>query len=83
VTAVVVAGIAVRFVLPLLIIVIFGVGYGPATFGEVAQATLATLGVSFVLVFAIVIPLRKWWNLAFDEEPRELDEFCPKPDEKQ
>ena len=77
--AVVVAGIVGRFLLSLLVIFLFGVGYSGSDLGDVARATLATLGVAFVLEFAIVIPLCKLWNLAIDEEPRSREDFCPTP----
>lgn len=76
--AVVLVGVVGRFILPLLVIVLFGVGYSGSDLGHVVVAAGCMLAVSFVLEFGIVLPLSKRWNLAIDEDPRPREDFCPK-----
>lgn len=76
-TAVVVAGVVVRFVLPLGIIVLFTVVDSDSDLGDVALATLLTLGVAAVVELAVVIPLSRLWNLSIDEGPGLLASVYP------
>lgn len=79
--ALVIVGIVARFVLPLLVIMLFSVGFGPDP-GDVALVVLAMLGVSFVLEFAIVIPLCRLWNLDIDGETEPGSTPCPTASEQ-
>lgn len=76
--AVVIAGVIARFILPLLVLVLFGIGSSASGLGGVVVAAGCTLGTAFVLGFAVVLPLSKAWNLAIDEDPRSRDDFCPR-----
>ena len=76
--AVVIAGVIARFILPLLVVVLFGIGSSASGLGGVVVAVGCTLGTAFVLEFAVVLPLSKAWNLAIDEDPRSRDDFCPR-----
>ena len=75
---VVVGGVVARFVVPLAVIVLFGVGHSGPDLWYATVAAGCTLAVAFVLEFGIVLPLSKLWNLAIDEDPRPRDDFCPK-----
>lgn len=75
---VVLIGVVGRFILPLLVIVLFGVGDSGSDLGDVVVAAGCMLAVSFVLELGIVLPLSKRWNLAIDEDPRPREDFCPK-----
>lgn len=76
-TAVVVAGVVVRFVLPLGVIVLFTVVDSDSDLGDVALATLLTLGVAAVVELGVVIPLSRLWNLSIDEGPGLLASVYP------
>lgn len=78
IVGVVAVGIFVNFLLSLLVILAFVIGYDPS-FGDVTITVGATLGVSFVLEFGVVLPLARLWNLDPDAEPESLDQFCPTP----
>lgn len=62
VVGVVVMGLVLNFLLSLLVVLAFVIGYGPS-FGDVAITVGAMLGVSFVLEFGVVLPLARRWNL--------------------
>jgi hypothetical protein len=79
VTTVVVLGIVARFVLALLVIVLFAAAHSGSELGDVASAVLAMLGVSFVVEVGVVIPLSRVWDLSIDEEPPDRGDFCPVP----
>lgn len=67
---VVIIGLISSFLLALLVIVLFGLGYSDVSdAGDVTRAVLAMLAVSAVVEFALVIPLSKRWNLDFEAEP--------------
>lgn len=72
VVGVVVVGLVRNFLLSLLVILAFVIGYGPS-FGDVAITVGAMLGVSFVLEFGVVLPVARRWNLDPDAEPGSLD----------
>lgn len=78
IVGVVVVGIAINFLLSLLVIVAFVIGYGPS-FGDVTITVGAMLGVSFVLEFGVVFPLAHLWNLDPEADSESLDQFCPTP----
>lgn len=78
-TAVVVAGVVVRFMLPLGIIVLFTVVDSDSDLGDVALATLLTLAVAAVVELGVVIPLSRLWNLSIDEGPGLLASVYPVP----
>lgn len=78
VVGVVVVGIVMNFLLSLLVILAFVIGYGPS-FADVAITVGAMLGVSLVLEFGVVFPLAKLWNLDPEADSETLDQFCPAP----
>lgn len=78
---VIVFGVVARFLLPLMVILLFAVAASGSDVGDVARATLAMLGMCALVEFAIVIPLCKRWNLDFDADPRPRSDFCAGPSE--
>jgi hypothetical protein len=76
-TTVVVAGVVVRFMLPLGIIVLFTLVDSDSDLGDVALATLLTLAVAAVVELGVVIPLSRLWNLSNDEGPGLLASVYP------
>lgn len=82
VTSLVVIGVLVSFILPMLIIVGFGVADQWSDLGTLGTATLWTLGVAMVLEIGLVIPLSKLWGLSLDAGPADRDDFCPSPGDK-
>lgn len=74
-----VVGFVGSFFIPLLVIVLFCIGYSSFDVSDVAAATLAMAGVSAVVEFAVVMPLCKLWNLDPEAGPRPRKDFCPRP----
>ncbi|MBD8608515.1 hypothetical protein IFT73_16795 [Aeromicrobium sp. CFBP 8757] len=75
--AVVVAGVVVRFTLALAIIVLFAVVDSDSDLGDVALATVVTLGAAAVVELVVVIPLSRLWDLSTDEGPGLLASIYP------
>jgi hypothetical protein len=81
-TAVVVAGVVVRFAMPLAVIVLFVVVDSESDLGDAAFATLAMLGAAAVVELVVVIPLSRLWDLSIDEPPGLLASLYPvRPDQ--
>ncbi len=77
VVTVVVAGTLVALLLPLMIILTFGVFAGGGDMEGVAPAAFATLGVALVIEAALVLPLSRLWRLSMDDEGPDRGELCP------
>ncbi len=75
--AVVAIGVVVRFTLALAIIVLFTVVDSDSDLGDVALATLLTLGAAAVVELAVVLPLSRLWDLSIDEGPGLLASVYP------
>ncbi len=75
--AVVVISVVVRFTLALAIIVLFSVVDSDSDLGDVALATLLTLGAAAVVELAVVLPLSRLWDLSVDEGPGLLASVYP------
>jgi hypothetical protein len=81
--AVVVVGLVSSFLLALVVIVGFGVGYSDVSdVGDIASAALAMLAVAAIVEFGVVMPLCKRWNLDFDAQPEPRSTYCPTPTER-
>jgi hypothetical protein len=80
---VVIAGLLASFFLALLVIVGFGFGYSETSSArDVLYASLAMLGFSAAVEFAVVLPLCKLWNLDATADPAPMDTYCPTPTEQ-
>ncbi|MCL8249816.1 hypothetical protein AERO_00330 [Aeromicrobium fastidiosum] len=76
-TAVVVVGVVVRFTLALAVIVLFAVADSDSDLGDVALATVLTLGAAAVVELVVVAPLSRLWDLSTDEGPGLLASIYP------
>lgn len=77
VVVVVVFGLLVSFIVPVMIILGFGVFFGSADLGGVGGAVLGTLSVALITEFGVVMPLCRHWGLPFDDAGRSRRDFCP------
>ena len=69
-------GMVAALLLPLLIILGFGIADGWSDPGALGIATLCVAAVAVALEFALLIPLSKRWGLPVEATPRRSD-FCP------
>ncbi|KQX74258.1 hypothetical protein [Aeromicrobium sp. Root472D3] len=76
-TAVVVVGVVVRFTPALAVIVLFAVADSDSDLGDVALATVLTLGAAAVVELVVVAPLSRLWDLSTDEGPGLLASIYP------
>jgi hypothetical protein len=76
---VVTVGLLMAFWLPLVVIVLFTAAAASPDLSDLLLTVGLTLAVSFILEFAVVMPLSRRWNLSTDEDPRPLSDFCPTP----
>lgn len=79
VVAVVVFGLLVSFIVPLMIILGFGVFFGGDDLGGVGGALLGTLLVASITEFGVVMPLCRHWGLPFGSAGPSRQDFCPPP----